>query len=192
MPTACEHCASGCALRTDYRRDVVLRRQAWDDPEVNEEWNCDKGRFAFDHLSLDRLSTRSSGATTGCCTPRRGPRRSARPRRAWRQHAARAGVLTGGRLTLEDAYAYAKFARVALGTDDVDFRARAHSAEEAAFLGRRGRRVRAGSDVRRPRAAPRWSCWWISTPEDESPIVFLRLRKAVRERGTRVVADGAR
>ena len=37
-------------------------------------------------------------------------------------------------MTVEDAYAYAKFARVALSTNDVDFRARPHSAEEEAFL----------------------------------------------------------
>ena len=43
-------------------------------------------------------------------------------------------MLTGGRLTVEDAYAYSKFARLALGTNDIDFRARQHSAEEAAFL----------------------------------------------------------
>lgn len=43
-------------------------------------------------------------------------------------------MLTGGRVTVEDAYAYAKFARVALRTNDIDFRARAHSAEESAFL----------------------------------------------------------
>src|SRR5690242_16503117 len=36
-PTVCEHCASGCALRADVRRGVVQRRQAGDDPEVNEE-----------------------------------------------------------------------------------------------------------------------------------------------------------
>src|SRR5690606_1469835 len=47
------------------------------------------------------------------------------------------GVLTGGRLTITDAYAYAKFARVALGTNDIDFRARVHSAEELDFLARR-------------------------------------------------------
>ena len=45
-----------------------------------------------------------------------------------------AGVLTGGRLTVEDAYAYAKFARIALRTNDIDFRARPHSAEELDFL----------------------------------------------------------
>ena len=46
----------------------------------------------------------------------------------------RPGVLVGGRATVEDAYAYAKFARVVLGTNDIDFRARAHTEEEAAFL----------------------------------------------------------
>ena len=47
------------------------------------------------------------------------------------------GVLTGGRLTLEDAYAYAKFTRLALDTNDIDMRARPHSAEEEQFLAAR-------------------------------------------------------
>ena len=54
----CEHCASGCALRTDHRRGKVTRRLAGNDPEVNEEWNCDKGRFAFRYARQeDRLTT---------------------------------------------------------------------------------------------------------------------------------------
>ena len=37
---------------------MVLRRLAGDDPEVNEEWNCDKGRWAFTYTRLgDRIST---------------------------------------------------------------------------------------------------------------------------------------
>ncbi len=57
VPTTCEHCASGCSLRTDYRRGVVTRRLAWDDAEVNEEWNCDKGRFAFSYLTQGRIES---------------------------------------------------------------------------------------------------------------------------------------
>jgi NADH-quinone oxidoreductase subunit G len=45
-PSVCEHCAGGCATRTDHRRGKVLRRLAANDPEVNEEWICDKGRSA--------------------------------------------------------------------------------------------------------------------------------------------------
>ena len=93
---------------------------------------------------LRASATRS--AATGCTTPlvrnaetanwsrRAGRRRwTRRPRGCWRRAAA-TGVLTGGRLTVEDAYAYAKFARVALDTNDIDFRARVHSDEEADFL----------------------------------------------------------
>src|SRR3954470_14280927 len=45
--SVCEHCSSGCAQRSDWRRGKVTRRLAGDDAAVNEEWNCDKGRFAF-------------------------------------------------------------------------------------------------------------------------------------------------
>ena len=56
-PGTCEHCAGGCAIRTDHRRGTVMRRLAGDDPEVNEEWVCDKGRFAFRYASMpDRLT----------------------------------------------------------------------------------------------------------------------------------------
>src|SRR5437588_800897 len=53
----CEHCASGCALRTDWRRGIVMRRLAGLDPQVNQEWNCDKGRFVFAYASAaDRIT----------------------------------------------------------------------------------------------------------------------------------------
>ena len=55
-PSVCEHCASGCSQRTDHRRGTVLRRMAQADPAVNEEWNCDKGRWAFQYTQVgDRI-----------------------------------------------------------------------------------------------------------------------------------------
>jgi NADH-quinone oxidoreductase subunit G len=89
-------------------------------------------------------------------------------------------VLTGGRLTLEDAYAYAKFARLALNTNDIDMRARPHSVEEEQFLAARV----AGRDIEVSYAdlesAPAVLLAGFE-PEEESPIVFLRLRKAARK-----------
>ena len=96
-------------------------------------------------------------------------------------------MLTGGRLTLEDAYAYAKFARVALGTNDVDFRARPHSSEEAQFLAARvaGCGVEVSyADLER---APTVLLAGLE-PEEESPIIFLRLRKSARRGRTAVLA----
>src|SRR5579875_3593536 len=57
-PSVCEHCAAGCRQRTDHRRGRVLRRLAGEEPLVNEEWNCDKGRWAFTYATQpDRLTT---------------------------------------------------------------------------------------------------------------------------------------
>ena len=46
-------------LRAAHRlpRGAVIRRLAGNDPEVNEEWNCDKGRFAFRYVAAgDRIT----------------------------------------------------------------------------------------------------------------------------------------
>ena len=99
-------------------------------------------------------------------------------------------MLVGGRVSAEDAYAYGKFARVVLGTNDVDFRARPHSAEEVAFLAEHV--VATGPDggavTYADLEAARAVLLVGFEPEDESPIVFLRLRKAFRKHKTQVYA----
>ncbi|WP_123029659.1 NADH-quinone oxidoreductase subunit G [Mycolicibacterium stellerae] len=187
-PSACEHCASGCAQRTDHRRGKVLRRLAGDDPEVNEEWNCDKGRWAFTYATIgDRITTPLIREEDGKLRPASWSEALATAASGLAAAAGRAGVLVGGRSTVEDAYAYSKFARIVLGTNDIDFRIRAHSQEEADFL---------ASDVAgRPmnvtyadlEKAPAVLLAGFE-PEEESPIVFLRLRKAARKTGVRVLA----
>ncbi|HEY7145167.1 MAG TPA: NADH-quinone oxidoreductase subunit G [Streptosporangiaceae bacterium] len=182
-PSVCEHCASGCRQRTDHRRGAVTRRLAGNDPQVNEEWNCDKGRWAFSYATQpDRLATPLVRDEDGRLVPASWPEAVGVAAAGLLAARGRAGVLTGGRLTLEDAYAYAKFARVALAGNDIDMRARPHSAEETQFLADQvaGR----GLDVSyaRLQRAPAVLLAGFE-PQDESPIVFLRLRKAVRAGG---------
>ena len=183
-PSVCEHCASGCAQRTDHRRGVVLRRLAGDDPEVNEEWNCDKGRWAFTYTRQgDRITTPMVRDDDGHLRPASWPEAIGRATAALAN--TRTGVLVGGRVTTEDAYAYSKFTRIALRTNDIDFRARPHSDEETEFLAARvaGQRTVSYSDLD---TAPAVLLAGFE-PEDESPIVFLRLRKAVRTHGLPVL-----
>ncbi|MFD6414754.1 NADH-quinone oxidoreductase subunit G [Streptomyces sp. NPDC060194] len=193
-PSVCEHCAGGCATRTDHRRGKVVRRLAADDPEVNEEWLCDKGRFGFRYAQQrDRLDTplvRDAG--TGALEPASWPEALEAAARGLLGARGRAGVLTGGRLTVEDSYAYAKFARVALDTNDIDFRARPHSGEEADFLAARvagrGRDLDgSGLTYTLLEQAPAVLLAGIEA-EEEAPGVFLRLRKAHRKRGQRTYA----
>jgi len=188
-PSACEHCASGCAMRTDVRRGVVLRRLSGNDPDVNTEWNCDKGRFAFRYATQpDRLTHPLVRDEDGTLVPASWPEALsvAAAGLAAAVTAGGVGVLPGGRVTLEDAYAYAKFARLALGTNDVDARARVHSGEEEAFLAALVAGQPLGPTYADVVAAPVVLLVGLE-PEEESPILFLRLRAGVR-RGVRVVA----
>jgi NADH-quinone oxidoreductase subunit G len=189
----CNHCSAGCNLRVDTRRGHIQRQLAGENMAVNEMWNCDKGRFGFawvDHEqrlraphtrgSWQRLHPTSwrealtdAGQGLGRVLEETGPQG--------------VGVLSGGRLTDEDAYAVSRLARDGLGTDNVDFRLWPRTEEEgevlAAVAGTRGPSyddvenadvvVVAGLD-----------------PREEVPILHLRLRKAWRNRRQRIVAVG--
>lgn len=190
-PSVCEHCADGCAQRTDHRRGKVLRRLAGDDPAVNEEWNCDKGRFAFTYTTQgDRITTPLIRNADGELIPASWPMALDLVARSFAQARGDAGVLVGGRSTLEDAYAYGKFARVALATNNIDFRIRAHSAEEAGFLSAHvaGRTLEESVTYQDLESAPA-ALLVALEPEEESPIIFLRLRKAARFGKTTVLSS---
>ncbi len=185
-PSICEHCASGCQQRTDHRRSAVTRRLAGSAPEVNEEWNCDKGRWAFTYgTAPDRLVVPLVRDEHGVLNPASWPEALDAAARGLLAARGRTGVLTGGRLTLEDAYAYSKFARIALHSNDIDLRARPHSAEESTFLASRVAGQDSGVTYTALEQAPAVLLAGFE-PEDESPIVFLRLRKAARKHRTQI------
>jgi NADH-quinone oxidoreductase subunit G len=188
-PSVGEHDAGGAAIRVDHRRGKVVRRLAGNDPEVNEEWITDKDRFAFgygareDRLTHPQVRDPETGGLRAASWPE--ALTVAARGLAAAKDAGGVGVLTGGRLTVEDAYAYAKFARVALGTNDIDFRARPHSAEEADFLAAQV----AGAPIDVTYGALEKAAVVLLVglePEDEAGNLFLRLRKAARNNGTRV------
>ena len=187
VPTTCEHCASGCSLRTDYRRETVMRRLAWEDPAVNEDWNCDKGRFAFGYLKTNRLTQPKVRKKDGNQVDALWPDAIDFAAKGLREANGKVAVLLGGRLTLEDAYAYSKFARLALSTNDIDFRNRVNSAEELNFLasavaGDAGTVTYADLEKAENVVLVNFE------PEEESPIIFLRLRKAAAKGKIKVLA----
>ena len=183
--SACEHCASGCDLRTDMRRGKTLRRLGGDDPAVNQEWNCDKGRWAFKYLtSRERVKTPLVRGADGELHEASWPEAIAAAAAGLK--GKRVGVLAGGRLTHEDAYGYSKFARVALGTNDIDFRARPHSDEERDFLAAVVTNLKTTYiDIDKADHVVLASF----EPEEESPIVFLRIYRQVTKRGLVVSSD---
>ena len=177
--SACEHCSSGCAIRTDVRRGKTLRRLAGEDASVNEEWNCDKGRWAFKYEVKNRIKTPMIRNSAGLLEEASWPEALAAAAAGLSK--GKAGVLVGGRATVEDAYGYSKFARVALTTNNIDFRSRTNSAEELDFFAA----VKSTATYKDIDQADHVVLLAFE-PEDESPIVFLRIYKQFRKRALKV------
>jgi len=178
--SACEHCASGCAMRTDVRRGKTLRRLAGEDSEVNEEWKCNKGRWAFKYeVAKNRITKPLIRDENGQLQEASWPEALAAAAAGLKD--AKVGVLVGGRATVEDAYGYSKFARVALSTNNIDFRARTHSREELDFLASTPTTA-TYKDIDKADHVVLINF----EPEDESPIVFLRIYKQFKKRAIKV------
>lgn len=192
-PGIAEHDSNGAAIRVDHRRGVVMRRLAGQDDAVNEEWISDKDRFAFtwqglaDRLTVPMVRDLAEDGTRGELRPASWAEalEVAADGLAAARAAGGVGVLPGGRLPMEDAYAYAKFARVVLGTNDVDHRARPHSAEEEQFLAHRVAGSRMSVTFADLEKAP-VTLLVAFEPEDEGGIAYLRLRKGVLAHRNRV------
>ena len=188
-PAIGEFDACGAAIRVDHRRGRVMRRLSGNDPEVNEEWISDKDRFSFNYTREDDRLTHPlvRDEDTGALRPASWPEAFVVAARGLAA-AKSVGVLPGGRLTREDAYAYAKFARVALGTNDIDFRARAISAEETDFLAAHVVLNQSASYADLEAASAVLLAGLEA--EDEAATIFLRLRKANRATGLKVYSVG--
>ncbi len=191
-PSVCDHCSAGCNLTVQSRRGDIQRQLARTNMAVNEAWNCDKGRFGFTHL------TAPTRVTTPLLRDEQGELRPA----AWSEALLRAvaaitearetgegrvAVLTGSRLADEDAYLVAKYARTVLGGDDLDHRTRFApdtERDEAAALITNDTATYAEVE-----AAPVIVVAGLD-PEEEVPILHLRLRKAWRNHTARIVVVG--
>jgi NADH-quinone oxidoreductase subunit G len=178
----CRHCSAGCNVRVDRRRGGIVRVLARDNLDVNDAWICDKGRYAFaDADASTRITTpliRDRGlepASFGEVLSDVG---------SWCD-GKRVGVLTGGRLMDEDAYALSKLARTVLRTNDLDHR-RDDGGEGERFAACRPMSV-TNADLERAKVI--LVCGLDA--EQEVPILHLRLRKAALA-GARIVVQHAR
>ena len=190
-PSVCDHCSAGCTLTVQSRRGDIQRQLARTNMAVNEAWNCDKGRFGFTHITAPTRITEPKlreGDDLVTVTWTQALRTSVAAINAARDAGpGRIAVLTGSRLADEDAYAASKYARTVLGTDDVEHRTRfAPSTERDELVAVIGRDTASYAEVE---AAPVIVVAGLD-PEEEVPILHLRLRKAWRNRKARIVVVG--
>ena len=184
VESTCTTCAFGCRAAVQSSSGELTRLIGVDSDPVNWGWLCDKGRFAF--------ASSSSRNRIGAPMVRRGDDlvevswTEALSVAAEGLEAARRaggggsiGVIGGSRLPNEDAYVWAKVARTALGTDNVDAQiGDGLPAETVLGLPR--------ASIDQAAAAPVVVTLGPDL-KDELPVLYLRLRHAVRENGTQLI-----
>lgn len=191
-PSVCEHCSAGCNQTVQSRNGTIQRQLARTNMDVNEAWNCDKGRFVFGYLTADTRITepalRHDDALTDTTWSHALTQAADAIRSARAAGPNRIALLTGARLADEDSYVAAKFARVVLGTDDVDarlsFASTTQNDELAAYA------AETNTATYQAINAAKTIVVVGLDPEDELPIVYLRIRKAWRNNTAKIVVVG--
>ena len=191
--TTCSYCGTGCEMNVGTRSDRIVAIRPVLDAPVSRGHLCVKGRYAFDFVYAgDRVTApmiRSNGqwhavswdeaisftadALQGVVA-RHGP--------------ASIGILGSARATNEDNYLAQKFARVALGTNNVDCCARVcHGPTAAAMklmLGT-GAATNSFDDIERARTI--LLCGANAT--ENHPIVGARIKQAALDGARLIVID---
>jgi NADH-quinone oxidoreductase subunit G len=175
----CPECSYGCNINIDSREYEVKRFASRDNPLVDDMWLCDRGRYSapgWNRTDRVRRPAVRTGAQQHEVSAEQAVREAARRLREVRdQHGANAiGVIGSAECTNEEAWLLQRLAREAIGTSHVD-----HQLE--AFPGLSPEEHALG-------IAEIEDCSAVvvlgARPEQQAPVLTLRLYKAERKRGT--------
>ncbi|MCB0992642.1 MAG: NADH-quinone oxidoreductase subunit NuoG, partial [Acidimicrobiales bacterium] len=123
VESTCTTCSVGCRVAVQSSRNELLRYQGVDIESVNHGWLCDKGRFGFEAVNSDQRLTQPyvrNGANDAELVGTDWNSALDAAAEALRAANGSVGVIGGARLSNENAYAWSKFARTVLDTNNVD------------------------------------------------------------------------
>ncbi len=186
--TICTHCGDGCkttlGTRADKEGSVIMRGDNRDKSGANNDFLCIKGRYSFDFANReDRLTKplvrnaagKLEPATWEAALDHSGKRlREIKEARDTRGGPA-IGVIGSNRTTNEENYLLQKFARVVLGTNNIDHH---RTADYPAFLAALGGSGRTAS-IRDFEKAPAMLVLG-NDPTEQHPLLAWNIRTNVR------------
>ena len=136
----CTHCSNGCKTTLSVRNNEILRANNRDQSGINGEFLCAKGRFAFDftkHPERVRVPLiRRNGKLEPASWEDAFEEVTRRLKQVHEKHGGDAiGVIGSNHTTNEENYLLNRFARLNLGTNNLDHHRTADYAGLAAALG---------------------------------------------------------
>jgi len=180
----CTLCPSQCNVQLTIRDDSkVLRAFARDNHEVDDGWLCDKGRYGYQAIHAPERLRAPMVRDGGALREVSWERALGEAAGALKKAGAKTAALAGGATTNEEGFLLQHLVRNALGSPHLDSRAGgALDPEQARVLARPDLSARV-SDIDHA------DLILVVDTElvDEAPILDLRVRKAARRNGAKVV-----
>ena len=119
--SVCTLCPSQCNVSFTVRDEEVARVLARDNPEVDDGWLCDKGRYAFQAMYSEDRVTGPEVAVDGHPTPVPWQEAAEAAAEGLARAGSRTAVLVGD-ASNEEGYLLQRLLRQALGSGDIDSR----------------------------------------------------------------------
>src|SRR5207245_1283527 len=180
--SVCTLCPAQCNLTVTVRDERALRVLARDNPDVDDGWLCDKGRFGYQSIDVDERVTEPMVRDGGRLRAVSWERALSEAVAGLARAGARTGAIAGGQSSNAEGFLRARLLREGLGSPHLDSR-------------------RAGAlelDLLRALAAPALQARTSdlefahavlvldAEPLHDAPILDLRLRKGVRRHGLKL------
>ncbi len=178
----CPECSYGCNINVDSRDFEVRRFASRDNPLVDDMWLCDRGRYSFDKWNsserVRRPVLRTDNDSRDVSVPEAITQAARRLREIADEYGpASIGVLGSNASTNEELFLLERLARQVIGTPHVDHQLDAFEDLSAAEheLGI--------ADIEECDALVVLG----AEPEEQAPVLTLRLYKAERKKNARVL-----
>jgi len=184
----CTLCPSQCNVLFTVRDERVVRVMERDNPEVDDGWLCDKGRFGYQMISSPERITQPMVREAGNLREATWAEAIQAAATGLRAARGRAAALVGGQASNEEGYLVQGIVRQALDSRHVDSRA-GGAVDRSLWLElARPEIAVATSDLDRADAV----LVVDADPLNSMPIIDLRIRKAMRRNGARLAVATAR
>ncbi len=193
-PSVCMHCSVGCNVRLDSRTHQLRRIVGRENMQVNDQWICDKGRFAHAWVNDENRLATPQLRKNGKLVPVQWSEALAYIANRLtgikeRYGADSIGAIGSGKISNESNYALQRFMRAVIGTNNIDHR---DGGEVAALP----TGLPALVELMKPQYGPDPQVDTVMLfgldPSEELPILDLHLKRAILRGGVKLIIAHAR
>jgi len=186
IDSVCTGCSVGCNVKEEFRHGNLLRLTSRENPAIDDGWLCDRGRFNYKFIQSENRLTQPLIKKDGNLVPATWSEAMNLITERFQAIKGESGgkgfgVIGGGKLTNEEAYLLQKFARVTLGTNNLDHRT---SDQVIASLGAYPGRQEDLSNTSTILVLD-------TNPAETAPVMDLRIRRATDRKKAKVAVIGS-